>query len=80
MRDASEEVPGCSGQGVYKKDYCTVRPSTTYLFYKGNDGPFPLGLCEGGCDSDSDCGQGLYCFKRKEKDPVPGCDGEGTRG
>jgi len=38
--------------------------------------PKKLGLCEGDCDSDEDCDEGLYCFiKKKDVLYVPGCDG-----
>ena len=36
---------------------------------------FPLGECEGDCDSDNDCDTGLKCFQRNSFDPVPGCSG-----
>ena len=39
---------------------------------KGTGG---LGVCEGDCDKDSDCGIGLMCFQRGGNDPVPGCSG-----
>jgi hypothetical protein len=47
----------------------------------GNNGnpesAFPLGECQGDCDNDEDCGEGLVCFFRVGGDPVPGClDGE----
>ncbi|KAL3916149.1 MAG: hypothetical protein SGILL_005311 [Bacillariaceae sp.] len=36
----------------------------------------PLGLCEGDCDDDSDCGDGLLCFQRfLPMTAVPGCIG-----
>lgn len=36
----------------------------------------PLKVCEGDCDDDSQCAEGLVCFKRISKiDPVPGCAG-----
>lgn len=42
---------------------------------------FPLGLCEGDCDSDSDCVAGLKCLQRSGDETVPGCDGStGTSG
>jgi len=79
----SYSVPGCSGHGL-GRDYCTFRPYQTYLAYVGNTGfpasAYPLGLCEGDCDADSDCDQGLYCFKREVFAAVPGCDGKGSRG
>jgi len=65
-------------------------PQYTYGFYKwsGWDPEHkPLGRCEGDCDNDDDCGEGLYCFH--DVDPnncyydaklqrclaMPGCDG-----
>nr|CAA67702.1 alpha 2 frustulin [Cylindrotheca fusiformis] len=36
---------------------------------------FPLGLCEGDCDDDPDCEDGLICFQRDANESVPGCSG-----
>eukprot|EP00980_Cylindrotheca_fusiformis_P003049 scaffold713_cov131-Cylindrotheca_fusiformis.AAC.7 len=36
---------------------------------------FPLGRCEGDCDSDDDCEHGLVCFQRGRYTSVPGCSG-----
>jgi len=47
----------------------------------GNDGEFdtyPLGLCQGECDTDEDCAEGLYCFQRDAYEPVPGCGNKPT--
>ncbi|KAL9185923.1 hypothetical protein ACHAXT_003700 [Thalassiosira profunda] len=45
----------------------------------GNNGnppeAFPLGRCQGDCDADSDCQDGLICFQREPGDSVPGCTG-----
>ncbi|KAG7370840.1 Eukaryotic-type carbonic anhydrase [Nitzschia inconspicua] len=39
----------------------------------------PLGLCEGDCDDDSECGDGLVCFQRfLPFTAVPGCLGGAT--
>ena len=50
----------------------------------GNNGfpasKFPLGVCEGDCDTDDDCAPGLKCFLRNRGDPVPGCYGDLSRG
>lgn len=35
----------------------------------------PLSLCQGDCDIDSECADGLVCFQRSENDAVPGCSG-----
>ena len=38
-----------------------------------------LGLCEGDCDSNDDCDEGLLCFERDEEgDLPPGCSGTAT--
>ncbi len=38
-----------------------------------------LNRCEGDCDIDDDCGEGLYCFQRfAPKTEVPGCIGGGS--
>ena len=58
----------------------------TYVWDNGNyeDGysaasePYPLHVCRGDCDGDSDCDGSLICFKRDGVTPVPGCSGEGV--
>ncbi|CAB9500347.1 expressed unknown protein [Seminavis robusta] len=37
--------------------------------------PYPLGVCQGDCDSDDDCAEDLYCFQRTRYGAVPGCTG-----
>jgi len=43
----------------------------------GNPPPelLPLGECQGDCDTNADCGQGLICYQRRSFEAVPGCDG-----
>eukprot|EP00980_Cylindrotheca_fusiformis_P006472 scaffold1377_cov126-Cylindrotheca_fusiformis.AAC.17 len=61
----------------------TNRPSITPipprpLVFFGSTPPadkYPLQYCEGDCDIDEDCGEGLTCFQRDEYMPVPGCIG-----
>lgn len=36
---------------------------------------FPLGLCQGDCDTSDHCAEGLICFQREAGDHVPGCAG-----
>eukprot|EP00934_Nitzschia_sp_Nitz4_P004866 Nitzschia sp. Nitz4//scaffold45_size130396//72961//74076//NITZ4_003455-RA/size130396-exonerate_est2genome-gene-0.63-mRNA-1//1//CDS//3329552416//4856//frame0 len=52
---------------------------TNALFNYGADPPssvLPLGVCEGDCDSDSDCSGNLYCLQRgSNAGSVPGCSG-----
>eukprot|EP00984_Skeletonema_dohrnii_P001331 scaffold413_cov76-Skeletonema_dohrnii-CCMP3373.AAC.2 len=58
------------------------QPTSTYprLKYVGDEwkpkSVFPLSECEGDCDSDHDCKDGLICFERHgTTEPVPGCLG-----
>jgi len=50
------------------------------LQHIGNNGEpssvFPLGECQGDCDSDLECQPGLVCFIREDDTPIPGCDSE----
>jgi hypothetical protein len=86
QRDLEPEVPGCTGQPLDYEDYCIARPTPTTLSYKyDEDKPtsfqnYKLGLCEGDCDSDTDCEEGLSCFQRSDVEAVPGCDGAGLSG
>jgi hypothetical protein len=36
---------------------------------------FPLHRCQGDCDSDNDCEDGLICFQRNSNQAIPGCTG-----
>lgn len=57
----------------------TSSGSRTALFNYGASPPssvFPLGVCEGDCDVDSDCEGNLRCLQRgSNAGPVPGCNG-----
>ena len=35
----------------------------------------PLQRCEGDCDSDDECGDGLFCMDNNNYESVPGCTG-----
>ncbi len=42
----------------------------------GWEPPIPLGECAGDCDTDEDCGPGMYCYQRNSPyENVPGCLG-----
>jgi len=41
----------------------------------GKDPTRLLGLCEGDCDSDSDCAGDLICYQRDAGQSIPGCSG-----
>ena len=82
QRRDDEDVPGCSGTAVDTEDYCVNPwlPNQLIIMGDEDEGYFPLGRCEGDCDSDSDCAEGLTCFQRDGKEAVPGCNGEGDSG
>ena len=84
QRSSTEAVPGCSGAGSSGKDYCYKPNGDTTLTYVGDNAKparsFPLGRCEGDCDTNADCAQGLVCFQRAGVESVPGCSGAGVSG
>ncbi|GAX29568.1 hypothetical protein FisN_24Lh020 [Fistulifera solaris] len=51
----------------------TSSNGTTRASYVGNDNVSNLGLCQGDCDRDSDCAQGLKCHQRNRGQEAPGC-------
>jgi hypothetical protein len=58
--------------------YAEPEPNTIMSGVGRNGKPvaaFPLGLCQGDCDSDDDCSDGLLCFMDENYDTVPGCIG-----
>lgn len=40
-----------------------------------SNNPGELGLCQGDCDIDEHCADGLVCFQRNENEPIDGCSG-----
>ncbi|KAI2492348.1 Bacterial protein of unknown function (DUF839) [Fragilaria crotonensis] len=84
QRNGTVAVPGCSGTGTSDQDYCYKPNGTSALAYTGDNGAparsFPLGNCEGDCDTDADCAAGLRCFQRGGVETVTGCTGEGVSG
>eukprot|EP00980_Cylindrotheca_fusiformis_P011317 scaffold2611_cov70-Cylindrotheca_fusiformis.AAC.2 len=77
QRGPYESVPGCSGGSSdgSRTDYCYDKGSGIELEVK-----YPLGLCKGDCDSDSDCLGDLKCFQRDPYQSVPGCAGGSSDG
>jgi hypothetical protein len=80
-RVSNERVRGCAGAGSSGVSYCFDPLSLTELGDNGSPANvFPLGICEGDCDSDSECGEGLVCFRRGSFESIPGCFGSGVPG
>ncbi|GKY93226.1 hypothetical protein MPSEU_000290300 [Mayamaea pseudoterrestris] len=92
QRSGTQSVPGCSGSSSNSgTDFC-VRSSSSggggtstggsSLRIVGDNGSpsnvFPLGKCQGDCDSDSDCAGNLVCFERTGTQSVPGCSGSSS--
>ncbi len=75
QRDGFEHVPGCEGEGMEGFDYCALPQLVDFGPRAHQNGP--LGLCQGDCDIDSHCAEGLVCFQREGTTHVPGCGGAG---
>jgi hypothetical protein len=85
QRDGGELVPGCLGTPTQGWDYCILENEVVSSGYSTNaNGGTPadgsLGLCEGDCDKDIECRNGLRCFQRDGGELVPGCLGRPTQG
>ena len=81
QRNAFQSAPGCSDSDFNwfgnETDVCVTTPYGKLLNYGGSP-PIerkPLGECEGDCDNDADCQEGLICFQRSRLRHVPGCLG-----
>jgi hypothetical protein len=81
-------VPGCDGFDTSRTDYCILNTHKTlansaeppilfaYLENPPNITNLPLQLCQGDCDSDADCADGLICYEKPSTEIlVPGCSG-----
>jgi len=84
--DSDPGPPGCNGTPSGSTDYCFdpldfPLPPAGSLGRVGNNGQpeslYPLKACQGDCDSDRDCLDGLKCFQRNEgdTDSIPSCKG-----
>ena len=59
---------------------CTPPDHIPSLDFIKNPPDSALGLCEGECDTNSDCQGDLICYQRDKNDPVPGCSGGTSEG
>jgi hypothetical protein len=82
------DVPGCVGNATLindgEDDFCIEPPADNALVLFGDnkfpESNYPLGECQGDCDGDEDCGDGLLCFERDDDTTVPNCVGDGVWG
>ena len=80
QRRGNEKIPGCEGKADFEVDYCIPKERfIKNVSVRGRNNP-KLGLCEGDCDRDTDCQDGLKCFQRNGYTSVPGCIGQGKNG
>jgi len=82
-RDSSSTlVPGCDAGGSGDRggtDYCTNVPSTVLQNAGSCTKANPCMQCQGDCDNNEQCAEGLYCFHRiLSSTLVPGCDAGGS--
>lgn len=83
QRDAGDEVLGCDGD--------ITTDDTNYCVYPYMNNPplidygsssiippdfYPLRLCEGNCNNDDECGEGLICEEREVGDLALHCTGD----
>lgn len=77
QRKADEKIPGCKGNAAKGLDYCVGPPELKEVGHNGYPPEmYPLGLCEGDCDGDDDCAEGLVCMQREGNEPILGCGGD----
>jgi len=68
----------CTGdESTCDENTCCAEPNLLqFLAWGWCSSSSECGLCQGDCDSDADCGAGLYCFQRGlDLSPVPQCTG-----
>lgn len=73
----NEPVRYCKGgiEDNSRTDYCTY-PIVNVTIRSSQTEEVPLlGFCEGDCDDDADCAEGLRCFQRNVEKDVPFCVG-----
>ena len=83
-------VPGCVGFDMSRTDFCTYKnqassnssyTATFPLLFAYEENPpnissLPLQNCQGDCDSNTDCADGLICYERPANETsIPGCSG-----
>jgi len=89
QRNKLEAIKGCASGGkgdVTGADYCadpkfvgTASVPLTFVDWSAQNAKYVhMQQCEGDCDADSNCAQGLKCLQRNAKEDVPGCNAGGA--
>jgi hypothetical protein len=77
-RKIGEPAPGCTLSTQQRNspfDFCVAASARLIkATYVGNNDVSNLGLCQGDCDNDDDCAEGLRCHQRSRGQSAPGCD------
>ena len=73
--DSCSECPAGTYIPIANLDGIVLRVGSITLVNRGGTPAYPLLECEGDCDSDSHCADGLTCFQRGNGEIIPGCHG-----
>ena len=71
LRKQAPEAQEGSQEGVSTSSCQTFQFDSSL----GPDGGSNMAQCQGDCDEDADCAEGLKCFQRDRNEDVPGCSG-----
>ena len=87
-RENGESIPGCHGTSsdmpshydVCYDSYDYSKKSSILLLNRGGtpSSYYPLTRCQGDCDNDLHCADGLKCFQRENGESIPGCHGDSS--
>ena len=83
-RSGFNYVPDCNGNSIEDR-YCCIKPTVTDYGVDAHTDKSPLQICEGDCDNDSHCGDGLRCVQVDPSNVIydlgsaqfSGCNGNG---
>merc|ERR1711865_679857 len=84
QRDGTANMLGICFAGGMSLDWDYCVPESAVVAVPVNNvnvngvGDYGLGRCEGDCDSDTQCGEGLYCLQLSGNSNLPSCSTGGT--
>lgn len=83
QRNGKEKVPGCDTGGSGDSngyDFCYKEQKVTSTDGWNDCNSNTCGQCQGDCDTDAHCGEGLKCLQRNGGESIPGCSGSAKSG